>query len=294
MEKQRQIKVLSIIALVLAIAGLSLGFAAFSTTLNISSSATVTPSNDSFKVQFVPAEDRGTVDEVYADVADGADANSAKIVGTSLTGIEALFNDSGQVVYYKVDIYNAGQYDAYLNSIDFGSKTCTASGDATDELVQAACGDIYRRVTLSSYSGEYWNEQYEESESYIFDDVIISPGEKISMEYFIIYTVGGARADGDFNVEFGDVVFNFSTVPNSSVELISFTVEGVSYQAEPGMTWSEWTISSYNTDGYIDKETMIVPAVQMCSKTRIDGAVPTEVIVAGDYSIRHAGACAGG
>ena len=50
MEKTRQIKILSIVALVVAIAGMTLGFAAFSTTLSISSSATVTPNSDDFKV----------------------------------------------------------------------------------------------------------------------------------------------------------------------------------------------------------------------------------------------------
>ncbi|MBQ3511969.1 MAG: hypothetical protein IJA30_06735 [Bacilli bacterium] len=49
MEKERQIKLLSIIALVVAITGMTLGFAAFSTTLNISSSATVTPNSEDFK-----------------------------------------------------------------------------------------------------------------------------------------------------------------------------------------------------------------------------------------------------
>ncbi len=33
-------------------------------------------------------------------------------------------------------------------------------------------------------------------------------------------------------------------------ELISFTIEGTSYQAEDGMTWKEWVDSNYNTGGY--------------------------------------------
>lgn len=32
--------------------------------------------------------------------------------------------------------------------------------------------------------------------------------------------------------------------------LITFTIEGVEYQAEEGMTWGEWCDSEYNTDGY--------------------------------------------
>ena len=32
--------------------------------------------------------------------------------------------------------------------------------------------------------------------------------------------------------------------------MISFTIGGVSYQAEEGMTWQEWVASGYNTGGY--------------------------------------------
>jgi hypothetical protein len=32
--------------------------------------------------------------------------------------------------------------------------------------------------------------------------------------------------------------------------LISFTIDGTSYQAEKGMTWAEWCDSSYNTGGF--------------------------------------------
>ena len=34
-----------------------------------------------------------------------------------------------------------------------------------------------------------------------------------------------------------------------AVDLISFTIDGSSYQAESGMTWREWCSSSYNTKG---------------------------------------------
>lgn len=36
----------------------------------------------------------------------------------------------------------------------------------------------------------------------------------------------------------------------ASPTLISFTIEGTSYQAEENMTWSQWCSSAYNTDGY--------------------------------------------
>jgi hypothetical protein len=33
--------------------------------------------------------------------------------------------------------------------------------------------------------------------------------------------------------------------------LITFTIDGVIYQAEDGMTWGEWVDSEYNVDGYL-------------------------------------------
>ena len=51
MERQRKYKVFSIIALMFAVIGLSIGFAAFQKILNVSSSAQVTlPSEDNFKL----------------------------------------------------------------------------------------------------------------------------------------------------------------------------------------------------------------------------------------------------
>lgn len=33
-------------------------------------------------------------------------------------------------------------------------------------------------------------------------------------------------------------------------ELITFTIDGTTYQANEGMTWSDWVYSNYNTDGF--------------------------------------------
>ena len=37
----------------------------------------------------------------------------------------------------------------------------------------------------------------------------------------------------------------------ANVTLISFTIDGTSYQAEEGMTWAQWVESEYNTNGYL-------------------------------------------
>ena len=36
----------------------------------------------------------------------------------------------------------------------------------------------------------------------------------------------------------------------AAANLISFTIDGISYRAEEGMTWVDWVASSYNTGGF--------------------------------------------
>ena len=55
MERERSGKVIAIVALLFAVAGLSLGFAAYSTTLNITSSADVKLDSDAWDVGFSTA-----------------------------------------------------------------------------------------------------------------------------------------------------------------------------------------------------------------------------------------------
>ena len=142
MEKHRQIKMLSIIALVIAIVGMSLGFAAFSTTLSISSGASVTPSSEDFKVVFSSSSTGVETDMIYPS-DDEVLATPAKVNGTSLSDIHVTLTEPGQVVFYQFYIYNAGEYDAYIDSVNFGEKVCTAGDGTSDALVQAACDDIF-------------------------------------------------------------------------------------------------------------------------------------------------------
>ncbi|MBO5121283.1 MAG: hypothetical protein J6C28_06340 [Bacilli bacterium] len=254
MEKERHIKILSIVALVLAIAGMSLGFAAFSTTLNISSSATVAPDSSNFKVGFYASTTSALAseaqDHVYPSTNGSATATSLYISEgtTSISSLKVGFTSPGESVTYSFYVGNSGEYDAYLRAINFNNaigansnKVCTAGTDATDSLVQAACNDISISVnvhditatsTSSSISGKVLYQK-------TFAPITIT----------IEYAANGNRADGPFSVSFGDVSLDYSSAA-SSVSLITFTIDGVTYQAEEGMTWLEWVESSYNIDYY--------------------------------------------
>lgn len=78
-----------------------------------------------------------------------------------------------------------------------------------------------------------------------------------------------------------------------AANLITFTVDGTSFQAEEGMTWAEWCESDYNTDGVkIDSLGNVVTSVGLRIATaQYSGAqIQTDVIVANtSYVVQHAG-----
>jgi hypothetical protein len=67
--------------------------------------------------------------------------------------------------------------------------------------------------------------------------------------------------------------------------LISFTIDGVSYQAEDGMTWGEWVNSDYNTGGWAIQSTYLGNVIGRNSTEAVslNNAVvtPTDVIESG-------------
>ena len=156
MERSRRFKVLSIIALVVAIAGMSLGFAAFSATLNISSSATVTPSSSNFSVGFYPSEIPTLDDGVITPVTSGgATGNNVSLspASTTISGLKANFTEPGQTIEYSFYVGNEGEYDAYLRAINFlnvsgktSNKVCTPGTGTTATLVEATCEAITMTV----------------------------------------------------------------------------------------------------------------------------------------------------
>lgn len=60
----------------------------------------------------------------------------------------------------------------------------------------------------------------------------------------LVYPTGFVTAIGNIDTAYpsADGV-SFGTVPST----ITFTIAGVTYQADPGMTWDQWVWTTYNT-----------------------------------------------
>lgn len=223
MERDRRARVIAIAALLLGVVGLSLGFAAFSNTLTIKSSAEVTPDSGVFNVDFSTSSSTVTAGTVTPTLApsngpagftgqaatiDNSGTNSALI-----KDLKATFTAPGQSVTYSFYTKNAGELQAYLSSVTFAevatgvTKTCTAKTGTTQSLVTAACNGISITMTLGSEDFTASKARAQFSGTH---DLAKNASEAVTV--VIAYAEGSSQADGDFDVAFGDITLNYSSV----------------------------------------------------------------------------------
>ena len=215
-------------------------------TLTIISSATVSPSRSDFKlvayglseVIFEPditsydIYTSSTISKPYVSGGTASDAVISSTIGDDnnnkiiISDITANWSEPGQRVLYYFMIKNEGQYDAYFlrEELDnywnkmLESTICTAGDGTNQDMVDIACGEIELLIRMiSSTDGEmlplvgpeYFKlDKYESSSNFGY----------LILEITLNYSndSDGARADGDFIVDFPDISLEFTSVPPTS------------------------------------------------------------------------------
>ncbi len=215
MGENNTYKIVSVIALVIGVIGVSLAYAAFSSTLTINSSAEVTPDSSNFNVDFSTSNSgvvATAITPTLSPATDGPTATNGTIDNTSdptITGLKATFTEPGQSVTYDFYTYNAGLYPAFLNSIVFnGTKSCAATGtgdaQATASQVAAACNGITLSVQVGSETATTTSVA-----SISGHTLGINAGEAVQV--VISYEAGSAIADGDFEVTLPSIVLTYNS-----------------------------------------------------------------------------------
>ena len=238
MDRDRRARVIAIAALLVGVVGLSLGFAAFSNTLTIKSSAEVNVDENTFNVDFSSSSASvvdGTVTPTLAPATghDGFAGSDATIDNSAdgapvIRNLHATFTKHGEKVTYSFYTKNAGAIKAYLMNVNFANaeggsatKVCTAkevtspATPATDSLVQAACQGISLKLTLGSeaFTATTARNAFASATAHDLEKNGDTPDyEAVTVE--IEYADGSAQADGDFDVAFGDITLNYSSVAN--------------------------------------------------------------------------------
>ena len=246
---------ITIAALIVAIIGLSIGFAAFSNTLQISSSASVNPSDANFIVQFSKVSNADQTGSSYQIVPDSETYGDRATINSSnkklLEGVHAKFTAPNQSVTYTLYVRNTGQYVAYLNELVFANATNATSGEtykhcyaattdsnnqaiasenqATPSLVTQACNGINIKVTIGtaddvtpSTTGDKAHLNYQ----------TIAVGSSLEASVTISYDSGSAYVDGPMEVEFGNIEINATSAVNPSLVVVP-QQQGGGQQEEP-------------------------------------------------------------
>lgn len=217
MEKERGAKVIAIIALLVAVVGVSVGFAAYTAQLQISNtSATVgAGSVEDFSVEFstnstsIDTNIDTLVTKASVVGATAVKATGASMNGTTINGLSANFTEPGQSVTYTIYAHNTGKFLAYLRSITIGSKTCTALGDTKQELVDDVCPSISMTVKVGN----------EAATGISVNNYTNHPLAKGSSEAIVItmtYANTNSAADGDFTVDFGQIDLDYNYVDGTN------------------------------------------------------------------------------
>ena len=235
MEKRRKIQILSIVALMFAIVGMSVGFAAFSATLNISSSATVTPSSGDLKIKIYGFEsidnlnafedsfrDYGIFSEQYVSQTKGVayapdpdvitedaiiDNSSMSIRNMNVSFKQSVF----PVAAYFFILRNEGEHTTYFDWKNFMEKyynngnngfiNCEILGESYSDDTANAIDNLQLDFAVLDKNGEEVDFQ---SVSFVPDEFIC---------FVIRWKYDGPSVDAPVSCSVNNVQFTFTSVP---------------------------------------------------------------------------------
>lgn len=145
MEKERKTKIIAIIAICIAIVGLTVGFAAFSSTLTINGTGTVKSSSWQVRFENLSAVTKaGTATEVTAPTINTNDTN--------IGDYDVTLTTPGDSISYTFDVANNGTFDAEVTSITIPTPTCTGNGANAVTDAQNVCSNLSYTLTYADGS----------------------------------------------------------------------------------------------------------------------------------------------
>ena len=135
-DNKKMVQLFSVLALFLAVVGISIGFAAMSTSLSIRGTAKVVPAT--WDVKFTSKE--------FSDNSTAATASEAgTLTDTTFYDYEITLTKPGDKGTFLVTVTNGGTIDAKVGTVTLGSGALTMTGDAAD--VAKLTGHINYNVT---------------------------------------------------------------------------------------------------------------------------------------------------
>lgn len=194
MEKERKIKTLSLVAIILAVLGLTVAFAALSQTLTINGTASVDAATwDIHFANLSSVTTSGTASVTTAPtIKDSVDGKKSTIIGD----YDVVLTKPLDGISFNFDVTNAGTIDAKLETLTKNIKpVCTSNSGVTADETTVCDGLTYKLTYTDTGTEVAQNDILDkgvtknmtltleyDSESVPSDDVTIS-GLGIDLKY---------------------------------------------------------------------------------------------------------------
>lgn len=195
MEKERKIKILSVVALIVAVLGLTVAFAALSQTLQINGTAVVQKST--WQIDFA------NLDTTDAIIGHASFNSQPTIDGTTLR-YGATFTRPGDGIEFSFKIVNSGDIDAKLQSLPtVPQPMCSGTGDNAEQDAAGVCDYLDYSLTITDKDGNA-----------VTDATVLTSGEEnawnavLTLE-FVNDTAEQLQPANDVNISNLDIVLNF-------------------------------------------------------------------------------------
>ena len=219
MEKERKVKVLSLIALVVAILGLTVAFAALSENLTIKGTAKVDAATWDVHFENFNKEGKSWFEHDENPMTVGAatiEKESISLDGTSITGLNATITKPNDMVGYAFSIKNNGTINAKVSSIVI-SKLCESTSSPAESCDWDGDGSVnetdVQKVNdnISFVIYKIVDNQPKE----IKKDDVLNAGDQIDAIIYVYYgkmtfdnSTGSPKTEESTELPKKDLVFN--------------------------------------------------------------------------------------
>ena len=172
MERNRKIKTLSLVALIVAVLGLGVAFAALSSKLTINGSAKAQAG--SWNIHFTKTLDMPT------QTTGNASFTEPTLSDTSILGFKATVTKPGDSVTYYFDIVNSGTVDALVDDYVFRSGYLDCSGSIVSDHPECKLYDFNSDGIISASDSSVWRVSIKYGLYYTDNNKEIKSGDTIS------------------------------------------------------------------------------------------------------------------
>ncbi len=220
-NRNRNTRIIAIIALTIAVFGYSIGFSAYSTTLKMQNiQAIVKGDSSKFKVTLSTASNStnlegSRINKSYSYGGSHSNtqvnsANSVTMTATTINNIGGTFGYKGGISYIFY-VRNIGDIDAYLTSVVYSNNNRDPSCNAASHVL-TVCEDVTLSVTIrDNKRGDLYTSKTTTNAS--IKSAKLTAGESHEVIINITYT-GVNTVISDFSIDYGSITLNYSSQDN--------------------------------------------------------------------------------